>query len=259
VLSTGEKFRVDVARSIAEMKDVAVIDEFTSVVDRTVAQVGSAAVAKTVRKQNKKMIAVSCHYDIVEWLEPDWVYQPHTNEFHRGRYLYPRPEIELTIRKVHYSAWKLFQKYHYLDTSINKAAHCFVAFANDGAPVAFCAVMSFPHAIAPGWRFHRLVCLPDYQGVGIGVRFGDYVGSIFAGTGKIVYRVLSHPAVIHSCNKSKLWKMYRKPKRSPNLGKTSAMSTWGVANKRLVAGFKYVGPAADNAVVRGFLGDKYGN
>ena len=42
VLSNGEKFRVDVARTLAESPDLAVIDEFTSVVDRTVAKVGSA-------------------------------------------------------------------------------------------------------------------------------------------------------------------------------------------------------------------------
>ena len=43
-------------------------DEFTSVIDRTVAQIGSSAIAKTVRKRKQKFVAVSCHYDIEEWL-----------------------------------------------------------------------------------------------------------------------------------------------------------------------------------------------
>ena len=39
-LSNGEKFRVTMARVLAESKDIAVVDEFTSVIDRTVAQIG---------------------------------------------------------------------------------------------------------------------------------------------------------------------------------------------------------------------------
>ena len=25
-------------------------------------------------KQNKQFIAISCHYDIIEWLQPDWIF-----------------------------------------------------------------------------------------------------------------------------------------------------------------------------------------
>jgi len=72
-LSTGEQFRVGMARTLAEMRDLAVVDEFTSVIDRQVAQIGSAAIAKTVRRRGQKFIAVTCHYDVLDWLEPDWV------------------------------------------------------------------------------------------------------------------------------------------------------------------------------------------
>src|SRR4051794_26932477 len=41
VLSTGQQFRVTLARLLAESPGLVVLDEFTSVVDRTVAQVGS--------------------------------------------------------------------------------------------------------------------------------------------------------------------------------------------------------------------------
>jgi ABC-type glutathione transport system ATPase component len=76
VLSNGEQFRVTMARAIAEMPELAVLDEFTSVVDRQVAKIGSAAIAKTVRRRGAKLIAVTCHYDVEEWLDPDWVYLP---------------------------------------------------------------------------------------------------------------------------------------------------------------------------------------
>ena len=70
VLSNGEQFRVDIARTLSEKPQLAIVDEFTSVVDRTVAQIGSSAIQKTVRRRGQKFIAVSCHYDIVKWLEP---------------------------------------------------------------------------------------------------------------------------------------------------------------------------------------------
>lgn len=123
VLSNGEQFRVNMARTLAESKDIAAVDEFTSVVDRTVAQIGSAAIQKTVRRRGQKFIAVSCHYDIVEWLEPDWIYEPHTNALTVGRSL-RRPAIALEIKRVHSSAWQMFRKHHYLDTNLNTSARC---------------------------------------------------------------------------------------------------------------------------------------
>lgn len=77
VLSNGEKMRVDLARALLE-KDFVVFDEFTSVVDRQVAKVACIAVNKAVKKTNKKFIAVSCHKDIIEWLQPDWVFDTDT-------------------------------------------------------------------------------------------------------------------------------------------------------------------------------------
>ena len=40
------------------------MDEFTSVVDRQVAQIGAHAIQKYVRKHGRQFVAVSCHYDI---------------------------------------------------------------------------------------------------------------------------------------------------------------------------------------------------
>ena len=80
VLSNGEKMRVDIARSILE-KDFIVFDEFTSVVDRQVAKVASMAVSKAIRKQDKKFIAVTCHYDVIDYLEPDWIFNTDTMTF----------------------------------------------------------------------------------------------------------------------------------------------------------------------------------
>ncbi|MCD6550332.1 AAA family ATPase, partial [bacterium] len=81
ILSTGEKMRVDLARAILSEKELIVFDEFTSVVDRQVARVTSYAISKAIRKLNKKFIAISCHRDIIDWLEPDWIYDTDQKEF----------------------------------------------------------------------------------------------------------------------------------------------------------------------------------
>lgn len=81
VLSNGEKMRADLARALLEEKEMVVFDEFTSVVDRDVAKTGSFAVSKAVRKAGKKFIAVACHKDIIDWLEPDWIYDTDQKKF----------------------------------------------------------------------------------------------------------------------------------------------------------------------------------
>ena len=73
VLSNGEKMRVDLARALLEKEKIC-FDEFTSVVDRNVAQTMCIATNKTIKKLDKQFIAVSCHYDIIEWLQPDWIF-----------------------------------------------------------------------------------------------------------------------------------------------------------------------------------------
>lgn len=73
VLSNGEKMRVDLANAMLK-SDFCVFDEFTSVVDRNVAQTMCIATNKFVKKNNKKFVAVSCHYDILDWLQPDWYF-----------------------------------------------------------------------------------------------------------------------------------------------------------------------------------------
>lgn len=79
-LSNGEQFRAGLARLICEAPDKIVVDEFTSVVDRQVAKIGAAAFAKSWRKNGNQIILLACHYDIIEWLQPDWVYDTRVSE-----------------------------------------------------------------------------------------------------------------------------------------------------------------------------------
>lgn len=79
VLSNGEKMRVELANRLLR-NELSIFDEFTSVVDRNVAKTMCIATKNTMQKMpNKKLVVVSCHYDILEWLQPDWVFD--TNEY----------------------------------------------------------------------------------------------------------------------------------------------------------------------------------
>lgn len=85
VLSTGEKFRADLAR---QLESYAVIDEFTSVVDRDVAKATSMSVSRYIKNSDiTNVVFATCHRDIVDWLEPSWVIDTDTGEFHDGFFL----------------------------------------------------------------------------------------------------------------------------------------------------------------------------
>ena len=77
--------RVDIARALCLNQGLIVFDEFTSVVDREIAKVSAYAISKAVRHSKKKFIAVTCHYDVADWLEPDWVFCTDTMEFSRKK------------------------------------------------------------------------------------------------------------------------------------------------------------------------------
>lgn len=243
-LSNGQKFRTEIARLTLESKpgEIIMIDEFTSVVDRKVAKICSAAIQKMIRKAGKQMIAVSCHYDIAEWLEPDWIYQVDTGEFKMTRGELRRPKIELTVLRVHHSAWRIFKDHHYLSGTIAKSAHCYVAYIDD-EPVAFCAAIPFMHPkVKNMWRAHRTVCLPDYQGVGIGSALNDAVAQHFINMGKRYSGVASHPAMIAHRMRSPNWELKRKPGRVPPNGKTGKMKS---SSNRITASFEYIGKKDD--------------
>jgi len=246
-LSNGEKFRADMARSIIEAKDVIVIDEFTSVVDRQVAKIASNAVAKTVRRANKQFVAVTCHYDITEWLQPDWIYDLTTNTF-SWEYLRQRPQLELKIYPTDKTTWSMFARHHYLSADLHNAAKCFIAYIDD-TPVAFTSYIHFPHAQTRNIKMgHRLVVLPDFQGLGIASRLEDWLGDYLYKQGFRYRNVVAHPAMIRLYTKSPRWRATAKASKAMSTGKNSGKSfrAGNLSSRRLaVQSFEYT-PAKAN-------------
>lgn len=262
-LSNGEQYRAAMAYVVAKAKvgETILIDEYTSVVDRDVAKAMSHALQRYIRKSGKKIVLASCHFDIMEWLRPDWTYSPL-----KGRVERPdcrrRPQFELSVFRCRIKAWDLFKPYHYLTQDINKAAKCFV-FAMNDKPVAFCAVLPFPNGnIKNAFRMSRTVVLPDFQGLGIGGIASEYIASLYKALGCKFYAKTSNPA---------LWKRRENNGNWRVAGVTSNVSEVKKENERYKAqglslrrreavtkSFEYIGPAStDSLDIVKFDGNAY--
>jgi energy-coupling factor transporter ATP-binding protein EcfA2 len=258
VLSTGQQFRSTLARLLAEAlaevrpagPPLVVVDEYTSVVDRTVAQVGSAAVARAVRQRGLRFVAVTCHTDVIDWLQPDWVYEPAEGRF-AWRSLRRRPSVRLLLFRCQASAWPLFAPHHYLSGALNPSAVCFLATWDD-RPVAFSAWLPFVGKGPPTRREHRTVTLPDFQGVGVGNAVSAAVASMWKGLGVRAVSTTTHPAMIGARLRSGLWRLRRRP--SLAAGRERRLRGLRHATTRLTAGFEYVGPALPRLLARALLG-----
>jgi ABC-type transporter Mla maintaining outer membrane lipid asymmetry ATPase subunit MlaF len=244
VLSNGEKFRCDLARALLATDGLVAFDEFTSLVDRTVAKIGSAAVAKAIRAgragAGRKFVAVSCHYDILEWLCPDWVVDMATQTLARGSLR--RPPINLELYRCDRDAWPLFARTHYLSGSLPAVTKCLLA-CWQGTPVAFCAfgpTMGYKGY----WRISRIVVLPDYQGIGVGSVFRDAAAAIMKAQADRVGLTTSHPAMIQSCARSPLWRVATVLKLGSSRGAQEAELGIKRSTGRSVASFEYIGPAS---------------
>ncbi len=246
VLSNGERFRATLARAIVDPRPLVVIDEFSSVVDRQVAQIGSHATAKAVRaRPGKQFVAVTCHDDVLNWLQPDWVLEPHVGLF-TWRSLQRRPSVDLEIVRADSAAWRWFAPHHYLSAELHRGARCFVGMV-DGRPAAFGALLHMPHAIVRDiQRLHRLVVLPDFQGLGLGAHaFTGQLGALCRSLGFRMSVTTSHPTLIRAWAKSPRWRMTVAPALGRAQGKTSSLTGLGAhtATKRRVASFQYAGSA----------------
>jgi len=267
VLSGGEQFRCDLARALAAgsgewrvesgecIKDthhspltpreypVVAFDEFTSVVDRNVARIASAAIAKGIRKGTItcRFVAVTCHYDVTEWLQPDWVLDTATSQFDRRRL--QRPAIQLKVFRCRRRAWRMFARHHYLSGSLSKAARPFLALWGE-TPVAFCATVSLIGRKGR-WRISRIVTLPDFQGVGIGMAVAEAVAQLHRDEGHRVNVTASHPSLIAHCQSSPRWRAVGVKKTGSHNARRFIPNYRG-SGGRAVVSFEYLGTGASH-------------
>lgn len=114
--------------------------------------------------------------------------------------------------------WRIFRKYHYLNHELNKTARCFVGMIENKL-VAFMAVLHFPHnKIQNIKKVHRLVVLPDFQGIGIGGRMLNFIGQIYKTQNCRFTITTSNPALLHFFRENQNWKMLNLRRQAPHKG-----------------------------------------
>ena len=259
VLSNGEQFRAGLAKIVCEKPDEIVIDEFTSVIDRQIARIGSQAFQKAWRRGNPKgkVVLLTPHYDILDWIQPDWVIDTKTKTFVRG-VLRQRPKINLDIWQVDRSYWKFYKPNYYLDLPEPVAAMHFIGTV-DGELA--CHIVVAPRFEVHGYRATRLVTMPEWQGAGVGSKFLNFIAQYHLdGNGRgghkyVTYFHTSHPqlcaylrhspkwvqvsAVLYGGNKKKSGESIL---RSQKRKKSKLICSAGYGGHfRAVQGFKYIG------------------
>lgn len=237
-LSTGQRFRADMAHLLSQDHDgPVIIDEFTSVVDRTVAKSISHAVQKYARRDDQPIVLVTCHYDVQPWLEPDWVIDMADQSVVVDP-SFQRPKIHVDIHPTHRQAWKVFREHHYLDHSISDATHCYVATWDD-RPVTFVGVLHQPHPTVGNLkRVTRLVTLPPFQGLGIGTQVLTTISEYYRDNGYRVIIITSHPGLMVALDRDEDWRCIRSPSRaSQHRGPKQTLRDKG-SHKRKTATFE---------------------
>lgn len=228
VLSNGEKFRANLARIICEAPKQVVIDEFTSVVDRQIAKFGALAFAKSWKRLAKEggnqCVLLSCHYDIIDWVEPDWVFDTATGKY-AGRGLWRRPKFELEIWQTDWRYWHLFEPHHYLKLPKMLAATNYVGTV-DGELVAHIAFGTRPGLVEA--RACRLVIMPEWQGAGVGMRFLNLLCEMWLKGENRFNKPMpslfhtSHPGLCEALRRDKKWIQVSANMYGSNRGKSIA-------------------------------------
>ena len=253
VLSNGERFRADMARIVCEKPGRVVIDEFTSVVDRQIAKFGALSFAKSWRRTPGKCVLLSCHYDVLDWVEPDWVFDTQTGTY-SGRSL-RRPSFDLVIRETDRRYWKAFEPHYYLRLPSMVAATYYVGTVDDEL-VCHVAVSTGPGL--KDARASRLVVMPEWQGVGIGMRFLNTVCEMWlAGENRYKKKMptlfhTSHPGLCSGFRRDRRWTQVSAMLHGTTKGRSASSMRRTISGNagsgygghyRAVQGFRYTGAA----------------
>lgn len=175
-LSNGQKARAEAVLLMCQNNDIIFIDEWTSVVDRTVAKAMSVCIQKFAKKRNKKIVLLSCHYDILEWLSPDWMIDCNKQKFELPKsddfFFTKREKLEFTIKEIDRTSWKYFSKYHYLSEKLpGGSIYLYGLFYGENQIGFQCFANYTPDRKGHKRIYHsnRTVVHPDYNGLGLGI------------------------------------------------------------------------------------------
>jgi energy-coupling factor transporter ATP-binding protein EcfA2 len=230
-LSNGQRARSEAALLMTQCNDITMIDEWTSVVDRTVAKAMSHCVQKFARKQHKRIILLSCHHDIVEWVKPDWLIDCNKQQFFLPQgedfFFQKREELQFSIREVGRETWRYFSKYHYLSERLpGGKIYTFGLFYGENQVGFQCFANYTPtkKGSVPIFHFNRTVIHPDYAGLGMGIKLINLTSQYIRN--KYGYKIMgkfSSVPVFKAMIKQKCWIFLGEKRLMVNMKKGDTM------------------------------------
>ena len=136
----------------------------------------------------------------------------------------------------------MFKEHHYLTGNHNNAARCYLAVWDD-VVIGFASVITMPSGtVKNAWRGHRIVILPDFQGLGVGTKFGDIVAQIHIDQGHRFFTRTAHPKLGIYKQNSPLWKATSKnSKVRVDIKQDKVYNNYHYDNKRLCFSYEYIG------------------
>lgn len=233
-LSNGQRARAEAALHMTdETKNIICIDEWTSVVDRTVAKVMSHCIQKHARKTNRQVILNACHYDIIEWLNPDFIIDCNKQEYIDRRSMvgaFQRgDQLQFSIKPVSRKTWPYFSKYHYLSERL-PGGQIYTYGLFDGAnQIGFQCFAAYIIGDHKTFFSNRTVIHPDYAGFGMGIKLITETSKDMVRRGFRVKAKFSSTPIYKSMKKDPNWKCtaIKMPIKKEALGRTAAATSWG--------------------------------
>ena len=250
-LSTGQRARAIAALQMAR-RDVFVIDEWTSVVDRTVAKAMSNCLQGFARKNARTVIALSCHYDVTDWLNPDWIIDCNKATYADRRLLwrdFKRSEqLEFEIAETDGTAWRYFSRYHYLSDRLPGGICRYFGLFSGADQIGFICFANYTprRPSHPRMIMHanRIVIHPDYVGLGLGIRLTNVCSGIMRGRGYDVRCKFSSVPVYRGFQRyPELWRLETVQRDTPKPGGRMERKA-GFRRHIKTYSFSYIGAAA---------------
>jgi GNAT superfamily N-acetyltransferase len=224
-----------------------VIDEWTSVVDRTVAKVMSHCIQKHARKTGKKIVLMSCHYDVIEWLNPDWVIDANKQTFENRRSLwrdFKRTEqLEFDIKEIGKESWKYFSKYHYLSDNLPGGVIKTYGLFHGENQIGFqCFANYVPHRGGGPMKMHsnRTVIHPDYAGLGMGIMLINKTAAHMKEQGYEPWAKFSSTPVYIAMKRQACWQLVNIDRRTKTVVGGNMLRKSGFRQDIKTYSFKYV-------------------
>lgn len=139
----------------------------------------------------------------------------------------------------------MFRKHHYLSGDLNKACKFYTIYWDD-ILVGMASVLTMPcGTIKHAYRQHRLVILPDFQGLGIGTKVNDFLADLYVKNGYKYFIRTTHVRLKHHLASDKRWKATNgneKKRSKKDIDRNFSNDETGlIGDTRIASSYEYLG------------------